>query len=69
MRRGLVQLQHLMTTRKQMRRQSRRDPANAGLREQLDALTDRILDLIAEEMVFQHRDIANATVAARRRPF
>lgn len=67
MRRGLIQAQHLAKERQRLRMACRKDPQNDRLREQLDTCTDRILDLLVEELTHQQRDIVPLQNAARRR--
>lgn len=66
MRRGLQQLQHLIRDRRRLRRDCQKDPQNTELRDQLDTCTERILDLLVEELTFQNQDITRAQSTARR---
>lgn len=66
MRRGLQQAQHLVRERRRLRRASQKDPNNVALREQLDDCTERLFDLLVEELAFQNQDITRTQSAARR---
>lgn len=66
MRRGLQQAQHLTRERRRLRRASQKDPDNVALREQLDDCTERLFDLLVEELAFQNQDITRTQSAARR---
>ena len=69
MRVRMQQIIHLNRSRYQLRKQVRQAPEDAELQEKLEDHTDRLINLMVEELTDQSRDVTSAMSAARRPRF
>ncbi|OGU24356.1 MAG: hypothetical protein A2580_09180 [Hydrogenophilales bacterium RIFOXYD1_FULL_62_11] len=65
--RGLMtQAIALNQERKRLRQQLKKTPDDATCRDRLDETTDRLLDMLVQELTHQSRDISAAAARGRR---